>query len=61
MKNNTVFLSDCAADNCKNKNLSNGKQMCQKHQEMYENGTPFKGFYGRTVLKKEFQNENTLV
>lgn len=52
-----VFGNDCAADGCYNKNIGNGKQMCKKHQEMYEKGVPFKGFYGKTVLKKEFQNK----
>lgn len=51
----TVFINDCAADNCYEKNLGNGKQMCKTHQEMYETGKPFKAFYGKTVLKKEFQ------
>ena len=27
--------------------------MCKEHQEMYDNGIPFKAFYGKTVLKKE--------
>jgi len=52
-----VFLNDCAADGCYRKNMGGGRQMCEKHQEMYENGEVFKGFYGKTVLKKEFQNK----
>ena len=54
-----IFCNDCAADDCYEKNIGNGKQMCEKHQKMYDEGIPFKGFYGRTVLKKEFQNETT--
>lgn len=54
---NTVFLNDCAADGCYKKNLGKGKQMCKKHQQMYEEGKPFKAFYGKTVLKKEFQSK----
>jgi hypothetical protein len=50
-----VFVNDCAADNCHKKNLGNGKQMCKEHQQMYEEGKPFKAFYGKTTLKKEFQ------
>lgn len=52
-----VFIHDCAADGCNKKNIGNGKQLCKKHQEMYEKGIPFKGFYGKTLLKKEFQNK----
>lgn len=52
-----VFLNDCAADGCYRKNMGDGRQMCKKHQDMYEKGEPFKGFYGKTVLKKEFQNK----
>ena len=52
----TVFLNDCAADGCYKKNLGDGKQMCKEHQEMYDKGIPFKAFYGKTVLKKEFQS-----
>ena len=55
---NKIFINDCAADNCYSENLGNGKQMCEKHQGMYEEGIPFKGFYGKTVLKKEFQKNN---
>jgi hypothetical protein len=39
------------------KNLGNGKQMCKKHQQMYDEGKPFKVFYGKIALKKEFQSE----
>lgn len=52
-----IFLEDCAADGCYEKNIGNGKQMCKKHQEMYDSGVPFKAFYGKTVLKTEFQNK----
>ena len=54
---NIVFINDCAADGCHKKNLGKGKQLCKEHQEMYEKGIPFKGFYGKTVLKKEFQKQ----
>ena len=54
---NVVFINDCAADGCKKKNLGNGKQLCKEHEEMYEKGIPFKVFYGKTVLKKEFRNK----
>lgn len=47
-----VFVDDCAADGCYEKNLGGGKQMCAKHQQMYDEGTAFKAFYGKTVLKK---------
>lgn len=50
-----IFTEDCAADGCYKKNIGNGKQMCKEHQSMYDNGIPFKAFYGKTVLKKEFQ------
>lgn len=50
-----IFTEDCAADGCYKKNIGNGKQMCTEHQSMYDNGIPFKAFYGKTVLKKEFQ------
>ena len=50
-----VFVNDCAADGCNKNNIGNGKQMCAKHEAMYQKGEPFKGFYGKTVLKKEFQ------
>ncbi|WP_372772139.1 hypothetical protein [Mangrovibacterium sp.] len=50
-----VFLNECAADGCYKKNLGNGKQMCAEHQDKYDKGEPFKDFYGKTVLKKEFQ------
>lgn len=56
---NIVFINDCAADGCYEKNIGNGKQMCKKHEEMYENGTPFNAFYGKRVLKKEFQVKET--
>ncbi len=52
-----VFTEDCAADDCYQKNVGNGKQMCELHEKMYEDGIPFKGFYGKTVLRKEFQNK----
>ncbi len=52
---NIVFVNQCAADKCMENNLGIGKQMCEKHEKMYQNGEPFKGFYGKTVLKKEFQ------
>jgi hypothetical protein len=48
---NPVFLIDCAADGCYKKNLGKGKQMCKKHQDMYDSGTAFKAFYGKTVKK----------
>jgi len=50
-----VFINECAADGCGKKNLGKGKQMCKEHQQMYEEGKPFKAFYGKTVLKKKFQ------
>lgn len=50
-----VFINECAADGCYKKNIGNGYQMCKEHQDMYENGIPFKAFYGKTVLKKKFQ------
>lgn len=53
-----VFGNDCAADGCYKKNLGQGKQMCKEHQLMYDEGKSFKGFYGKTVLKKEFQSNN---
>jgi len=56
---NTVFVNDCAADGCYKKNLGKGKQMCKEHQQMYEEGKPFKAFYGKTVLKKEFQSKQS--
>ena len=37
----TVFIKECAADNCKNNNTGKGSQMCKQHEEMYENGKPF--------------------
>lgn len=52
-----VFINECAADGCFKKNIGKGKQMCKKHQQMYEDGIPFKAFYGKTVLKKEYQNK----
>ena len=55
-----IFMEDCAADGCYNKNTGNGSQLCKKHKKMYDEGIPFKGFYGKTLLKKEFQKkENT--
>lgn len=33
--------------------------MCKEHQQMYEDGKPFKAFYGKTVLKNEFQSEQS--
>ena len=56
---NTVFVNDCAADGCYKKNLGKGKQMCKEHQQMYDDGKPFKAFYGKTVLKKEFQSKQS--
>lgn len=50
-----VFIEDCAADGCKKKNIGNGKQMCKEHEEMYDNGTPFKAFYGKTVKKTQIR------
>lgn len=50
-----VFVNDCAADDCKKRNIGNGRQMCKEHQRMYEEGIPFKAFYGKIVLKREFQ------
>lgn len=29
----------------------------KKHKGMYEKGISFKAFYGKTVLKKEFQSK----
>lgn len=52
---NMVFMNECAADGCYKKNVGNGKQMCKEHEEMYEKGIPFKAFYGKTVLRKEYQ------
>lgn len=52
--NTIIFVNDCAADGCYKKSLGKGKQMCMEHQRMYENGEPFKAFYGKTVLKKQF-------
>jgi hypothetical protein len=52
---NTVFLNDCAADGCYKKKLEKGKQMCKEHEQMYNDGKPFKAFYGKTVLNTEFQ------
>lgn len=46
------FLEDCAADDCHNKNLGRGRQLCKEHQQMYDDRKPFKAFYGRTLLKK---------
>ena len=55
---NTVFIEDCAADGCYNKNIGKGKQICKKHEEMYENRIPFKAFYGKTVQKKVIENDS---
>jgi len=52
-----VFINDCAADGCYKKNLGSGKQLCAKHQKMYDDGVPFKAFYGKVLLKKEFQQK----
>jgi hypothetical protein len=52
-----AFTSDCAADGCYKKNLGKGKQMCKEHQQMYDEGKPFKAFYGKTVLKKEYHEK----
>jgi hypothetical protein len=52
-----AFTSDCAADGCYKKNLGKGKQMCKEHQKMYDEGKAFKAFYGKTVLKKEYNNK----
>ncbi len=48
-----VFINDCAVDNCYEKNLGNGKQMCEEHEKMYQEGNPLKAFYGKTVMKKD--------
>jgi hypothetical protein len=53
----TIFINDCAADGCANKNLGNGEQLCKEHREMYDKGIPFKAFFGKTLLKKEFQSK----
>lgn len=58
-KMSLVFINDCAADGCYKKNLGKGKQMCEPHQQMYDEGKPFKAFYGKTVLKKEFQTKQS--
>ena len=52
-----VFINECAADGCYKKNLGKGKQMCEKHQQMYDDGIPFKAFYGKTVLKRDQKNQ----
>ena len=52
-----VFLEDCAADGCYKKNIGNGKQMCERHQKMYEDNIPFKAFYGKTVHKSASKNK----
>ena len=49
-----IFLNDCAADQCHNKNTGNGSQLCKVHKKMYEIGQRFKAFYGQTLLKKDF-------
>jgi len=54
---NTIFINDCAADGCYNKNLGNGKQMCKEHEQMYQDGKSFKAFYGKTVKKKTMETE----
>ncbi|MBY0244983.1 MAG: hypothetical protein K2Q03_05990 [Sphingobacteriaceae bacterium] len=51
------FLNECAADGCNKQNLGKGIQMCNKHQQMYETGVAFKAFYGKKVLKKNFQKK----
>ena len=59
-KNNEMkitFTNDCAADGCYKKNLGKGKQMCKEHQQMYDEGKPFKAFYGKTILKKEYHEK----
>lgn len=56
-----LFVNECAADGCYNKNLGNGKQMCKEHEEMYNKGIPFKAFYGKTLLKKEFQSKKIIL
>lgn len=53
-----VFVNDCAVDSCKNKNIGKGFQMCQEHQNQYDSGEKLKAFYGKTVQKKEFQNDS---
>lgn len=55
-----VFLEDCAADGCYKKNIGGGKQMCKEHEQLYNEGKPFKAFYGRTVLKAEFQTKQKI-
>lgn len=54
-----VFINECAADGCMKKTLGKGKQMCDKHERMYERGEPFRAFYGKIVLKKEFQSNQS--
>jgi len=54
---NLVFVNECAVDGCYKKNVGKGKQMCKEHQAAYEKGDKLKAFYGKTVQKKEFQNE----
>lgn len=51
-----VFLNECAADGCYKKNIGNGYQMCKEHQSMYDNGISFRGFGGKKVLKRQYQN-----
>lgn len=50
-----VFLNDCAADGCYKPSMQ-GKQMCRKHQKMYDEGIAFKAFYGKTVKKREVKS-----
>ena len=52
-----VFVNDCAVDGCNKKNVGKGKQMCKEHQAKYEAGEKLVAFYGKTVQKKEFQNQ----
>ena len=53
----TIFVNECAADGCYKKNVGNGKQMFALHEKMYEDGISFKAFYGKTILRKEFQTK----
>ena len=52
-----VFVNDCAVDGCNKKNVGKGKQMCKEHQAKYEAGEKLVAFYGKTIQKKEFQNQ----
>ena len=49
-----IFVNNCAADGCYNKNTGNGSQLCKRHKKMYEIGQRFKAFRGQTLLKEEF-------